>query len=496
MAVASLSWCPIADLPEMWEDLGRPDLHELLRCWHDEQQYFAESERVRQVEARMAARWAIETGAIERLYTLDHDTTDLLVELGSDGLAELEETGRLTSETARLIEDQWAALARVRAHLGTGRPLALDCIRELHDVLTRHQPHAESTDRHGNSVRAEMIRGDWKQLPNALALVDGSVREACPPHLVQDEMARLLDMHARHVALGVRPEVQAAFLHHRLTQIHPFQDGNGRVARALAALVFLRAGFPPPVIRHDAHREAYRDALVEADGGDVKPLVDLFANVVSADLNDAITFVRSAHGRDVRAIAAAAVEATKRHVIQNETSFRAVTEQYRKLASARLREVAGELGSAFKTAFPGLAPSRLAWIVQDEGVGAGPADARGGWREQIMHAAGEYGYTPDFSHHRRWIALKLPVVTPDAQPWHVIVSFHHKMSRAGVMAAVVFLTTLEDALGTVRAADDRPVILGGRRELTYSASEVREERFRAWLDTALIAALEEWQARL
>jgi hypothetical protein len=70
------------------------------------------------------------------------------------------------------------------------------------------------------------------------------------------------------------------------------------------------------------------------------------------------------------------------------------------------------------------------------------------------------------------------------------------MSRAGVMAAVVFLTTLEDALGTVPAADDRPVILGGRRELTYSQGEVREERFRAWLDTALIAALEEWQARL
>jgi len=36
-------------------------------------------------------------------------------------------------------------------------------------------------------------------------------------------------------------EVRAAWLqHHRFTWIHPFQDGNGRVARALASLVFLK----------------------------------------------------------------------------------------------------------------------------------------------------------------------------------------------------------------------------------------------------------------
>jgi Fic family protein len=500
MVVASLSWCPIADLPETCDDLGRPDLDELLRYWHDEQQYFAESERVRQVEERMATRWAVETGAIERLYALDRETTELLVDLGAEAVDELCTTAGLPPETARLIEAQRAALDAVRAHVRTRRPLTLEYIRQLHDILTRHRTDAHGTrgqgSGHGNGVRAEVVRGTWKQLPTALTLVDGSSRDACPPHLVQDEMARLLEMHERQVALGVRPEIQAAFVHHRLTQIHPFQDGNGRVARALAALVFLRAGFLPPVIRHDAHREAYLDALVEADGGDLKPLVDLFANVVSADLNDAITFVRSAHGRDVQAIATAAVEATKRHVIQNETSLRNVTEHYRRVAAARLREVAGELGNAFSAGFPGLASTHLAWLVQDEGAGARTANARGGWREQIVHAANEYGYTPDFSHHKRWIAMKLPTATLDAQPWHIVVSFHHKLSRAGVMAAVVFLTTLEDALGSAPTSDDRPVILGGRRELTFGVSEVRDERFLAWLDTALIAALEEWQARL
>jgi len=64
--VASLSWSPIADLPEEWEDFGRPDLDELLRYWHDERQYLAESGRVQQAENRLATRWAIETGALHR----------------------------------------------------------------------------------------------------------------------------------------------------------------------------------------------------------------------------------------------------------------------------------------------------------------------------------------------------------------------------------------------------------------------------------------------
>jgi Fic family protein len=493
---ASLTWSPIADLPEHWEDFGRPDLDELLRYWRDERHYLAESARVRQAEHRLATRWAIETGAIERLYAIDHETTELLVDLGSAATTELQEMGRLTPEATWLIEDQQTALEAVAAHVRAGRPLTLEFCRELHSALTRRQLQAERLDHHGNGVRSEMIRGTWKRLPNTLTVVDGSIREACPPGLVQEEMDRLLGMHQRHGAMGVRPEIEAAFLHHRLTQIHPFQDGNGRVARAVAAMVFLHAGFVPPVIRHDVHREAYLDALVEADGGDLKPLIDLFANVVSADLNETITFVRSAHGRDIRSIAVAAAEATRRHVIQSQQNFRIVTEQYRKIAGARLREAAGELSNAFSAAFAGLASTHLAWIVQDEGDHAKSSEARGRWHDQIVHAASVYGYTPDFSHPRRWIALKLPVATPDALPWHVVVSFHHKLSRAGVMAAVVFLTTLEDELGGAPTTDDQLSILGGRHELTYSGGEVREERFLAWLDTALLTALEEWQARI
>jgi Fic family protein len=490
------AWRPIADLPTDWEDLARPDLQELLGYWNDERQYAAESERVRQVEERLATRWAIETGAIERLYTIAPETTELLVELGLDTIDECVAAGQLTESAARLIEDQRAALDLACSGRRDGPTPTSAGIRELHQLLMRHQTHADAIDQHGNRFQVEVIRGSWKRRPNHSARLDGSIQSFCPPEQVQDELDRLFTLHRQHVEQGVRPEVEAAWLHHRFTQIHPFQDGTGRVARSLATMVYRQAGYPPLVILSDEHRDAYLDALAEADNGDLEPLVELFANVISADLNEAITFVRSAHGRDVHAIALAAADAARRHVIHSDPGLRAVTDHYRQIAGVRLREVAGEISGAFSAAIPGLHSTQLAWIVPDASDGGRSNEARGRWREQIVRAAGEYGYVPDLSHYRRWVALKLPVATADALPWHIVVSLHHKVSRAGVMAAVLFMTTLEDTFSSASGADDRPVILGGRRELTFSDSHPHDERFSAWLEAALTNALEEWQARI
>ena len=62
-------------------------------------------------------------------------------------------------------------------------------------------------------------------------------------------------MHSRYQEMSVPPEIQAAWLHHRFTQIHPFQDGNGRVARTLASLIFIRQGLFPVVITQNDRQE-------------------------------------------------------------------------------------------------------------------------------------------------------------------------------------------------------------------------------------------------
>jgi Fic-DOC domain mobile mystery protein B len=82
--------------------------------------------------------------------------------------------------------------------------------------------------------------------------------------------------------LSVYPsEVMAVRLHHRLTAIHPFPNGNGRHARMMADLFLLQEGIHPlswggqrgSLVRTGEIRSAYIAALRVADGGDIEPLL-------------------------------------------------------------------------------------------------------------------------------------------------------------------------------------------------------------------------------
>src|ERR1017187_4888011 len=79
---------------------------------------------------------------------------------------------------------------------------------------------------------------------------------------------------------------QAAWLHHAFTQIHPFQDGNGRVARTIATLVLLKAGLFPLIV--DREDKRYIDSLEAADAGNLGPLVQFFSTIQKRYLTKAI----------------------------------------------------------------------------------------------------------------------------------------------------------------------------------------------------------------
>ena len=71
----------------------------------------------------------------------------------------------------------------------------------------------------------------------------------------------------------------ATRLHHRLTQIHPFTNGNGRHARMMADLLIERLGGKPftwgggSLKDVGTLRKKYVAALQAADGHDIAPLL-------------------------------------------------------------------------------------------------------------------------------------------------------------------------------------------------------------------------------
>jgi Fic family protein len=141
--------------------------------------------------------------------------------------------------------------------------------------LLRNQDTYAVVDQLGRAFEKELKKGQYKTEPNSPTQPDGLMHEYCPPEQVASEMDRLLAMHSEHDAQGVLIEVEAAWFHHRFTQIHPFADGNGRVARAIASLVFIKADWFPLVVKGDDWSR-YVETLEKADQGDLRPLVAMF----------------------------------------------------------------------------------------------------------------------------------------------------------------------------------------------------------------------------
>lgn len=139
-------------------------------------------------------------------------------------------------------------------------------IRELHAILCASQKTYKVYTEHGPQERP-LVAGSYKTMPNSPTLMDGRMHAYAPVADTSAEMNRFVQELRTVDFLEAHPVLQAAYAHYAYVCVHPFADGNGRVARALASAYLYRTPGVPLVIFSD-QRNDYFDALELADDGD------------------------------------------------------------------------------------------------------------------------------------------------------------------------------------------------------------------------------------
>ena len=176
------------------------------------------------------------------------------------------------------------------------KPLTERFIRELNETILFRDFWKDAITPDGQSTRRKIKVGQYKEYPNSVIQSNGEVFEYASPQETPILMGELVDWYNAEVEKGEFTAIQlAALLHYKYIQIHPFDDGNGRVARLLVNYVLFRYDLPPVIIKTD-DKKNYLRALQQADSGDLPVFVDYMINQLAWSVDISI---RAAKGENI-----------------------------------------------------------------------------------------------------------------------------------------------------------------------------------------------------
>jgi fido (protein-threonine AMPylation protein) len=475
----STKWIEIADLPEEWGALRDAQAEALMSAWHEQVSELEKRDHYKRFLVRLRREWAIETGVLERLYSLSEGATRTLIEQGFDAaLLSRDDTDRPIGQVIALIKDQYDVIEGLYQFVSGERKLSTSYLRELHQALTAHQPTYEAVDTLGNVIERPLVPGIWKSLPNQIGTV-----ACCPPEQVQSQIDRLLELHEKHEAQGVPPYLESAWIHHRFTLIHPFADGNGRIARCLATVILLKPRWFPLVVTR-VERTEYVTALRDADRGDLGPLVRLFNRLQRLSIRRAMSLAEDVGAEyQHKAGVLAALRDRFQQVGAADKERRAqatmVADALHVIAKTAVDEIKPEIDAIVKGA-------NLSWKAFTR---HGPRDSETAHFNgmQIREAAGKLDYSVNFQKYRSWVML---VIETDYRT-EILFSFHgmgHGDTGAYACSAMVYTRSPgEDGtsvLSEIQLLANEPFSFT-YRELPNAVSK----RFGPWVSDCLMNGL-------
>jgi len=279
---------------------------------------------------------------------------------------------------------------------------------------------------------------------------------------------------------------QKTFFHHAFTQIHPFQDGNGRLARLLASLILVKENLFPLTVIAKAKQE-YLDCLEKADRQEYQPMVDFFGKVQIQNIELALNREIIVDKRNYQEIVGVFTDKIK-HLRNPEDKQRLLKVSQNRTDIFKFGvEVIKELVAELETKL-----SKLAQVAVDESC---PADKRDYYfASQIAEYAKQHHYYFNVSLPRGWIRINIKL--SKEKNYSLIISLHHFGYDDSTLAFGAFLEYIDQAPSNrvVPKIDDDyfvmlPVVINPLTISAEVAIKELESNIRTFLEEVMTTAL-------
>ena len=183
------------------------------------------------------------------------------------------------------IQGHDSAFKAIEIAIGDDQELNEVFIRNLHRILLKEPYEMEAVTPDGRLAKRMISIGGYKTMPNNVKTSTGETIYFTPPEQVKPAMTDLIDWYRSKEREGEHPIIVAATFHYRFVRIHPFDDGNGRMARLLLNMILIKHGYTVAMIRHE-DREEYLSQLERADKTeDLTAFINYIATCCEYSLN-------------------------------------------------------------------------------------------------------------------------------------------------------------------------------------------------------------------
>lgn len=175
---------------------------------------------------------------------------------------DLLEKNKLPNRSKEDISETFGVAEAVKYVRSTEEHLSIDLIKVLHWLVFKNsKPFAGQIRRKGVEV------GVYDSLGNI-------VHRGATSTKITQLLKQLVDWYEANKK-RYSPLVLAAVVHNQFENIHPFEDGNGRIGRLLLINILLKNGLPPVNIELNMRSEYYASLQIYEKTGNIRPTIEL-----------------------------------------------------------------------------------------------------------------------------------------------------------------------------------------------------------------------------